>query len=749
MVQIQGVLLFRFPPERLIKVLLDLGDGKSGLKNAERYLDVTPEERARRRQRGWGNEEMEEHNAAGSSQTNPFPVPTLQVDSTTPPSNSHAPLHIQTEHLHPNGSTIRRPDPSPPLPILPFLSQRIAPTHLKINQFGSRFLPHTTAPIRCLLPLESDKMLLIGHDEGLSVLDMFPEERSEDGSLLIKGPDESQARSIWSGESVVQMSLLEVEPTADGVQGVVLALVGSEDADSNRSLRMYNLASLISLAKWAIAQKGRPLDLRRPSNWQVQQSPSKRPRPQSTIARGIKSLMIEPPVTHDPSASFLSIDTLPSPDSAVPISERQKLSPKRRDTADSTWDLVEDLPLRWATDFVPLATNGSRLLNSSVISYALWKDETRQGRGGRLLAIATKNNILLYETPKGERAFRFVKVCPVGLMYEANSFIAMQEFYTPLQPRSLSFFQQSVHEMTRSASDMGSSRFFPSHRRSESTSTIRANDSSRATTSATLLNYGTHLSLFVIFDKKAGWIRIADSAVGEIELYGVGSQNRASDASSTSSRRSRMSFDVAHQTPKWITPIPCTIPIPQEPGVMREVMLVTRGIHTHIVPSPLLVGPSAYPPLSVVTWRSPPTSISARISTDNNTSKPFLQLIGLGGNGIEVQEISTSFLGKGKAVHIDEPLQAEEDLGGETGFLCNGGHWDQSHHLFHRQRLSRSFSAVSANSSISMDTEYMAEKLKKEEGIYAWCRKGFEDWRVLWLGGPLTGAVEEEDDADG
>jgi hypothetical protein len=101
-----------------------------------------------------------------------------------------------------------------------------------------------------------------------------------------------------------------------------------------------------------------------------------------------------------PSASSNSRNTYPS----------GRLSPNRRDTDESSWDVVEDLPLRWATDFVPLATSGSRLVNTSILSYALWSDETRKGRGGRLLAIATKNNILLYETPKGERAFRFVKV---------------------------------------------------------------------------------------------------------------------------------------------------------------------------------------------------------------------------------------------------------------------------------------------------------------------------------------------------
>lgn len=61
------------------------------------------------------------------------------------------------------------------------------------------------------------------------------------------------------------MSLLEMENDARGTpQGVVLALVGpeidspsmsSKDSESPRVLRMYNLTSLISLAKWAINQK--------------------------------------------------------------------------------------------------------------------------------------------------------------------------------------------------------------------------------------------------------------------------------------------------------------------------------------------------------------------------------------------------------------------------------------------------------------------------------------------------------------
>ncbi|KAG6844525.1 hypothetical protein H0H87_006181 [Tephrocybe sp. NHM501043] len=569
---------------------------------------------------------------------------------------------------------------------------------------------------------------------------MFPEEWSEDGALTVKGPDEAQARLIWRGESVLGLSLLEVENSGERTpQGVVLAHVspGSEgkESDAMRSLRMYNLASLISLAKWTVAQKGaRPLDLHRPSNWQAQQSPQRKTRPQSNLARGLKSL-IDSSYSHE-SSSSTCLDKTIGPVLAVPApsapQRNGRLSPNRKESDDSSWDMVEDLPLRWATDFVPLATSGSRLLNLSVISYALWSDESRKGRGERFLAIATKSSILLYQTPKGERAFLFSK-----------------EFYTPMIPRSLAFFQQSVQDISRTMSDVGTSKFFTSHRRTESTSTIRASDRALASSAATI-NYGTHLSLFVNFDKKAGWIRIADSAVGEMELYDMGGgPRRPNESPSSSHRKSRMSFDIAHHLPRWILPVSCTVPSSHRPGMTREVILITRGKTTHIMSSPLPIGPSSYPPLSVVAWRSPPTSISARISVESDpSSPPFLQLIGFGGeNGVEVQEISLSFIGKEKgiAIHPEEPVRAEEDLGGDSGFLCSGGHWDQSHHLYHRQQLSRSFSAMSAASAdsfTSMESEDLLEKMKKEQGVYAWCRKGLEDWRVLWIGGALSGDVE-------
>ena len=158
----------------------------------------------------------------------------------------------------------------------------------------------------------------------------------------------------------------------------------------------------------------KPLDLHKMSTCQTPSTPSKKHRTQGSIARGLKSLIESPPLHAPPEPSssyhaFLSPSSTTGP--SFTKSPESVSPPARQNSHESGWDIVEDLPLRWATDFVPLAVPGSRLVGASVVGFATWSDENRKGKmGGQLLAIATKSNILLYETPKGERAYRFVKV---------------------------------------------------------------------------------------------------------------------------------------------------------------------------------------------------------------------------------------------------------------------------------------------------------------------------------------------------
>ena len=111
-------------------------------------------------------------------------IPTLQLD--THPDILPSPP-IQPEEL-------LEYDPSQPI-----VGESLRPAHLGLHQLGSRFLPHTTSPIRALLPLLGNRLLLIGHDDGLSVLNMFPQEWSDIG-LQTRGPGEAEAHAIWTGE---------------------------------------------------------------------------------------------------------------------------------------------------------------------------------------------------------------------------------------------------------------------------------------------------------------------------------------------------------------------------------------------------------------------------------------------------------------------------------------------------------------------------------------------------------------------
>ena len=77
-------------------------------------------------------------------------------------------------------------------------------------------------------------------------------------------------------------------------------------------------------------------------------------------------------------------------------------------TLDS--DTIDDLSLRWTTDFIPLASSGSRLLKSDINFFHLKKDIINGFRGPSMLPVATKRSILMYDTQKGECVFRFVKV---------------------------------------------------------------------------------------------------------------------------------------------------------------------------------------------------------------------------------------------------------------------------------------------------------------------------------------------------
>ncbi|KAH9855078.1 hypothetical protein C2E23DRAFT_901961 [Lenzites betulinus] len=756
---------------------------------AERYADVSPADLQRRRQRGWG-EGMEQPQSAVDSrslvdsayapssqtnsvydpqtQTNSVYVPSSQTNSIYAPSAYNASsypasmystatssyaslqqhplppqLHLQTNFplsAIPVSPLTHARGPPPPAALIP---EPLAPSRLKLYNFGSRFLPHTTSPIRCLLPLGNHHILLIGHDHGLSVLDMFPSDWSDDDETQ-KGPSDAEAKLIWEGEGVHQMTILESESTGEGTpQGVVLALVStdadlSKDQETPRVLRMYNLASLVSLAKWVVTQKdARPLDLRNSATGKHSQgSAKKHHRPPSSITKGLKNLVLDPAIAQpqstssrrpEPQASYSSLaSSWSSPGKGKAVAQ-----PRRTTSIDSEWDIVSDLPLRWATHFTPLASAGSRLHNNPVLFYEVWRNEATRGRGGVLLAVATKSSILLYETPKGERAFRLAK-----------------EFYTPLPARNMTFIHQSVQDnMSRSPSDI-----FPRSAALDSQSQRHARVSSFGSTT---LNYPTQLSLFVIFEKKAGTIRLADSAVGEVDLYEDNwnaQQTLLSTSPNATVRRSRASWDgraFAKEKGPWVRPVKFSVPGPSfHASSATQLYILTRGRQSHILPHPLPARTAGVPPHRVLFWASSapaPHSVAARVCTsDDPDEAPFLQVTAFGEDGVEVQEIPLAHLSerKGKA-RAQEPVRAQADIGGAAGLLALGGHWNRP--FF--PGLTRSYSTSSyASYESGTSTEDEGDGDGGNGGLYAWVQKGAEDWRVVWLGDGAPQEDEFEDD---
>ena len=147
------------------------------------------------------------------------------------------------------------------------------------------------------------------------------------------------------------------------------------------------------------------MELDRPTGWAPQvASTQKRHRASNSIAKGLRSLVIDTPESSSPISPSGSKRLMFSRSSAVPALQRESSDP-------DAWDIVEDLPLRWATDFVPLTFANSRIFSLDVTRFELFRSENHAGRPSTMmLAVASKSCILIYEAPHGERAFRFVKV---------------------------------------------------------------------------------------------------------------------------------------------------------------------------------------------------------------------------------------------------------------------------------------------------------------------------------------------------
>jgi hypothetical protein len=312
---------------------------------------------------------------------------------------------------------------------------------------------------------------------------------------------------------------------------------------------------------------------------------------------------------------------------------------------------------------------------------------------------------------------------------------------------------------------------------------------------ATVLN--PQLSLFVVFEKKVGLIRIINSAVGEIAFFeepttlntrdtltysptslSSSSSVTSGGLSSISGRRSRTSLDGFGLTKDsnrgaWTLPAKLDLPaFDSTPPTMtsvdawdveiqpRSIYLITRGKQSYALRCPLPASMHATVPLLTFHWRSPPSFVVPRVieveygggggNVNDSISEcsassvtvvapqqcRMLQLTAFNEDGLEIQEtFLSSLFGRERSRVVEEGVSvvSSEVVLGETGFFCRGGHWDRPYDA--PLGINRSYSVRSGASLNTMATEEVVSRLELNQGTYGWQRKGMADWRVFWIGG--------------
>ena len=323
---------------------------------------------------------------------------------------------------------------------------------------------------------------------------------------------------------------------------------------------------------------------------------------------------------------------------------------------------------------------------------------------------------------------------------------------------------------------------------------------------STVLN--PQLSLFIVFEKKVGLIRIINSAVGEVAFFedfnAYSSRDSLSPSQSgltgLSGRRSRTSLDgfglARDHRASWTLPTQIDLPTnnttttdaadmwgaaPRTPATVsgeggsspQSVYLLTRGKQSFVLPCPLPANLQTTAPLLTISWRSHPTSVAPRvIEVDGGDGEG----VGGGGGGGEGSGASawgapaqapgpgpgrrrqvlqlTAFGEDGLEVQETplsfsgkEKARLEEPVVSEVVIGETGFLCGGGHwHRPYDAPLSRSYSVRSGVSFNSMATEEVVSLLESDKGIYGWQRRGMEDWRIFWIGG--TGEEQRTEDDD-
>jgi hypothetical protein len=113
-------------------------------------------------------------------------------------------------------------------------------------------------------------------------------------------------------------------------------------------------------------------------------------------------------------------------------------------------------------------------------------------------------------------------------------------------------------------------------------------------------------------------------------------------------------------------------------------------------------------------------------------------MMGVGEDGVEILELGLGFMSLGRSNGKGKQRQeyvnrVVESVGANSGFLCEGGDWEQD--------PLRSKAQVSPTSSVAPNFPDASIEERKGQGVYCWSMKDHSDWRVFWLGGSLSPTI--------
>ncbi|WVQ84090.1 hypothetical protein IAT38_006235 [Cryptococcus sp. DSM 104549] len=664
-----------------------------------------------------------------------------------PPEPSPVPLPPSYDSSNPTPSSSSQPPLPDPYAHLP-LAARPTPlpnTSLLSLAYGSPFIPHASAPITCALPLLAGRLVLLGTEAGLRILNTDEED--------------APAKGVWWGLPVWEIHILHLAPPNGGStpRGTVLLLCGGAPDSSHPGrpkrgsgahVRLYKLESLVSLARWSALQaKGYAgLDMSSGSGGggggsggggggagglgrmgSLSGLGSFRGKGKGKGRMG--------------SDEWTMVDRWSLNSSTNATSQASTSSPSSSPTPSG-----EDLPRLWAADHTYLRTPSSTTQgpssskpSSDCLTTAVFRNQHRI-----FLAVGTGTQVVVHAgiPPDPDQ--------PGSSEGDGCRFTGARTLYLPAPPVHLAFLQLPGNDLTPDDSSSAPGGYAGAEEEDDTTSLFEYDDlptpRSRSDTSheplrARSSSYSSRssyargappplaeagqsgspsLGLFVSFGSRACLIRVVDSAVLDFKLRsGTGSGGGGGGG------LGGLGGDGGAGKGDWGALETLVLPGGGVDGGGEggEVYVMTRGKETFLFAAPFEIPSHFNTPLAQVLWPESPFSLSASLfssSPSSPSSSRTTNTADAAGEDITIQLIATSFTGN---LHVQQ-LTFSAGPGGGAG----AGRAKP----FGSQRVGEGARIVGVgHGGVGVGVGVGGEGGEEGGGCFVMYKKAMRDWRVV------------------